>query len=346
MNVLAESNATRGARRRARTRSAILDAAERSFAEVGYRRTKMEDVAERADVAIGSIYGHFGNKDGLYFAVVERAVELFASYLREAYRPEWTPLEQVVACGDAYLRFHLEHPGAFRFLAFDGVETDAPDVDPAQRARVGEGVEALIVEFEQKIQEAIDAGEVRALDARLAGRFLWGAWNGVVALGLRGDGLALDETEIHDALQQARDIVLAGLCAPAARDAEGAPLAQLRTVASPEDGDSWLDMGSRARRRQPARCLSTPRSASFRSAEAAIHRAAPQTRPRTLPSISKATLQADTGRPARRSLAAPRPPTATAVTTHGLKPRPTASGPSELEHGATALTQLPTVSMF
>ena len=235
VNLLAESNATRGARRRARTRTSILDAAERAFAESGYRRTRMEDVAEQADVAIGSIYGHFGNKDGLYLALVERAVELFGRYLRQAYRPEWSPLEQVVACGDAYLRFHIEHPGAFRFLAFDGVETDAPVADPELRARVGAGVDALISEFEAKIQEAIDAGEARALDSRLVGRFLWGAWNGVVALGLRSDGIALGDSEIEAALQQARDIVLAGLCAPSARDAAGLPLAQLRATTSPAE---------------------------------------------------------------------------------------------------------------
>jgi AcrR family transcriptional regulator len=233
MNVVAESNATRGARRSARTRAAILDAAEGAFASTGYRRTRMEDVAESADVAVGSIYLHFGNKDGLYLALVERALELFGRYMREAYRPEWSPLEQVLAGGDAYLRFHVEHPGAFRFLAFDGVETDTPVVDPAARARVAQGVDALVEEFEAKIAEAIAAGEARPVDPRLAARFLWGAWNGVVALGLRSDGLALTEADIEAALQQAREIVLAGLCAPAARDAGGAPRARLRTVDSP-----------------------------------------------------------------------------------------------------------------
>jgi TetR/AcrR family transcriptional regulator len=235
VNVVAESNTTRGARRRARTRDAILDAAEALFAESGYRRTRMEDVAERADVAIGSIYGHFGNKDGLYLALVERAAQLFGRYLRQAYQPQWSPLEQVVACGDAYLRFHVEHPGAFRFLAFDGVETDLPVVEPEPRARVAAGVDALISEFEAKIQEAIDAGEARQLDSRLVGRFLWGAWNGVVALGLRGDGLALSDADVQAALQQARDIVLSGLCAPGLRDAAGMPLAQLRATTSPAD---------------------------------------------------------------------------------------------------------------
>jgi AcrR family transcriptional regulator len=237
MNVLAtEVPEGRGARKRARTRAAILDAAERTFAEVGYRRARMEDVSERADVAVGSIYGHFGNKDGLYLALVERAVERFTSYMAEAYRPEWTPLEQVLAGGDAYLRFHAEHPGLFRFLAFDGVETDTPEVDPELRARVARAVDGLVTEFEGVIRRAIDAGEARPVDARLMARFLWGAWNGVVALGLRGDGIALSEPEIHAALQQARAIVLEGLCAPGARDASGAPRAQLRATASPDHG--------------------------------------------------------------------------------------------------------------
>jgi AcrR family transcriptional regulator len=234
MNQLLESNATRGARRRARTRAAIVDAAERSFADLGYRRTRMEDVAAEADVAVGSIYGHFGNKDGLYLAVVERAVELFGRYLDTAYRPGWTALEQVMACGDAYLRFHLDHPGAFRFLAFEGVETDAPVVDPEQRARIGGGVRALVTAFEEKIQEAIDSGECRPLDARLSARFLWGAWNGVVAQRLRTDGNSLSDEEISAALQQAREIVLAGMCAAAARDGDGEPRPRLHSTTPPE----------------------------------------------------------------------------------------------------------------
>lgn len=220
MNVLAESNVTRGARRRAKTREAILDAAERAFTQHGFRGTKMEDVAFEADVAVGSIYSHFGNKDGLYAALVERAVERFGAYMQQAYQDEWTPLEQVMACGDSYLRFHLEHPGSFRFIAFEGVEGDGP-------VSGGDGVDALIAQFAATIQAAMDAGEARPMDARLAARFLWGAWNGTVALGLRRDGLALSETEIHDALQQARDIVLAGLGVPG-------HTARLRTTTSPE----------------------------------------------------------------------------------------------------------------
>lgn len=233
MNQLVESNATRGARRRARTRAAILDAGERTFTESGYRGAKMEDVAEQADVAVGSIYSHFGNKDGLYLAVVERAVELFHRYMQQAYQPDWTPLEQVMACGDAYLRFHIAHPGAFRFLAFDDLTEDAV-IDPAMQARIAAGIDAIMGEFTARIQAAVDTGEARPLDARLTGRFLWGAWNGTVALGLRRDGLALTEPEIEATIQQAREIVVAGLCHPSARDEHGEVRARLHRTEPPD----------------------------------------------------------------------------------------------------------------
>lgn len=226
----------RGARRAARTRAAILDAAEAAFRVEGYRGTRMEDVAEAADVAIGSIYNHFGDKDGLYHALAERAAELFGQYMDAAYAAGETPLEQVMAAGDAYLRFHLEHPGAFRFLAFDGVEAGPPIEDDELAARITARVEELIGGFGAKIQEAIDGGEVRpALDAQLLARFLWGAWNGVVALGLRNDRLALTEGEIEACIQTGRAMVVEGLAAPAARDAQGNAKARLVSIVSPRD---------------------------------------------------------------------------------------------------------------
>lgn len=39
-------------------------AAERLFLTRGYHATTVEQLAEEADVAIGSLYGHFGGKEG------------------------------------------------------------------------------------------------------------------------------------------------------------------------------------------------------------------------------------------------------------------------------------------
>jgi AcrR family transcriptional regulator len=234
MNVSATPALARGARRAARTRAAILDAAEAAFRVEGYRGTRMEDVAAAADVAVGSIYNHFGDKDGLYYALAERSAELFGRYMAQAYAAGATALEQVMAAGDAYLRFHLEHPGAFRYLAFEGVEARPPIADDALASRITARIEELLDEFGAKIAEAMATGEARTdLDPHQLSRFLWGAWNGVVALGLRNDRLALTEDEIDACIQTGRRMVLEGLVAPAARGADGNATARLVRIASP-----------------------------------------------------------------------------------------------------------------
>lgn len=59
------------------SRRRILDAAEELFAERGYERTSLVDVAERSGISRGSIPWHFKNKEGLLVAVVERALDRY-----------------------------------------------------------------------------------------------------------------------------------------------------------------------------------------------------------------------------------------------------------------------------
>jgi AcrR family transcriptional regulator len=58
----------------ARTRLRMLDAAYALFCELGFRATKMEAIAERAGVAVQTLYFTFHTKDELIQAVHERTV--------------------------------------------------------------------------------------------------------------------------------------------------------------------------------------------------------------------------------------------------------------------------------
>jgi AcrR family transcriptional regulator len=50
----------------------LLDVGCSLFAERGFDATTIEEIAHRAEVSKPVIYGHFGGKDGLYAAVVDR----------------------------------------------------------------------------------------------------------------------------------------------------------------------------------------------------------------------------------------------------------------------------------
>ncbi len=62
---------------------AILAAAIPTFVERGYEKASMDEVSARASTTKRTVYAHFGNKDGLFRAALEKAVELFLSELPE-----------------------------------------------------------------------------------------------------------------------------------------------------------------------------------------------------------------------------------------------------------------------
>jgi AcrR family transcriptional regulator len=73
--------------KRARTRAKLLEAARELVREKGYARTTLQNVAERAGMTSGAIYGNFTNRD-----------ELFTS-LAEVY---WAPIRPKVKAGATF----------------------------------------------------------------------------------------------------------------------------------------------------------------------------------------------------------------------------------------------------
>src|SRR5579864_7687859 len=60
-------------------RNAILDAAEVVFGDKGFHVARIQDVAERARIAVGTVYNHFEDKEDVLAALLdERTVELAA----------------------------------------------------------------------------------------------------------------------------------------------------------------------------------------------------------------------------------------------------------------------------
>src|SRR5690348_4571689 len=62
-------------------RGRIIDAAMRHFAEHGYEAARVGDIAAALGIAKGSIFQHFGSKDGLFFEAYKKAVRSFSAYL-------------------------------------------------------------------------------------------------------------------------------------------------------------------------------------------------------------------------------------------------------------------------
>jgi len=92
----------------ARTREAILRAAEELFARQGFDATSMQQIAEAAGVARATPSYFFGSKAGLYDAVLARAVDRAQTAIVRAYEARdgsGAPEDAVEAYVDALLSF-------------------------------------------------------------------------------------------------------------------------------------------------------------------------------------------------------------------------------------------------
>lgn len=196
--------------RRARTSRAILDAAAKLFFERGLQRTTIDEIADAASVSVGSVYVHFGSKEGLYLALVEHAVELSEQYTSKT-ADDPSPLRRVLNLGEAYVEFALSEPVAFRIASMQMFEPSvSEDLGPIA-GRIAERITGTITRLRGDLLEAIEQGEIAPIDPDMAMTYLWGSWSGVLALSLRDAPLTVPKDYVRETLQRASLVLVRGL---------------------------------------------------------------------------------------------------------------------------------------
>lgn len=79
------------AERQARTRSDLIDAAERLFTAQGFHATSIDAVAAGAGFTKGAVYSNFASKEDLFFAVYERRVDARVAEIESILQAAPTP---------------------------------------------------------------------------------------------------------------------------------------------------------------------------------------------------------------------------------------------------------------
>jgi AcrR family transcriptional regulator len=159
-------------------RDEILTAAERLLIETGDEdAVSIRAIADAVGVTSPSIYLHFPDKETLLFAVCDRQFAIFRAALDTAARSTSDPVEALERRAEAYVRFGLDHPEAYRimFMGRAGlVEKHAETV------KTGAGAfEDLVGDVER----ATEAGALRDdIDPQRAGIFLWTGVHGITSL--------------------------------------------------------------------------------------------------------------------------------------------------------------------
>jgi AcrR family transcriptional regulator len=84
------------AERQQRTRSELVDAAERLFTRQGFHATSLDAVAAEAGFTKGAVYSNFESKEDLFFAVYERRVDTRVEQMEAAIREASAPRDAIM----------------------------------------------------------------------------------------------------------------------------------------------------------------------------------------------------------------------------------------------------------
>lgn len=111
--------------KRLRTRTRLLDAARDLIREKGLEQTTLDDIAQRAGMTTGAIYGNFKNRDDLFMALAERQW----APIRPKFRLGSTFADLMRAVADAVIAALPERePGAVGALTFRAYALRNPEV--------------------------------------------------------------------------------------------------------------------------------------------------------------------------------------------------------------------------
>jgi AcrR family transcriptional regulator len=177
-------------------RNQILDAAVQVFADKGFNRATIKDVARAAGIADGTIYNYFENKTSLLLGILNRLNE---SDQREGDFAQAAQTD-IRAWMHSYIKQRYDALEPEGYKIFQAVIPEIL-VDEKLRSLYAEQViNPTYAMAEKFFQQWMDEGIIQQVDAKLAVRFISAAFVGLIILRQLGD------TELKDRWDELPDI--------------------------------------------------------------------------------------------------------------------------------------------
>jgi len=170
------------------TREKILKAAARLFALKGYHDTKLEEVRHAAEVTTGAFFHHFGGKEDLGFAVLDRHMERRRQELEQIEREmlpprDDAPLERVYRRLDAIAELVRRREYRKGGCIIGNLSTALADTHEAFRQRLADCFDEMAREFLPDLEAAARQGRPHgALDTWTLARYLVTVVEGAIML--------------------------------------------------------------------------------------------------------------------------------------------------------------------
>ena len=166
--------------KKAESRRRILEAARDVFFRDGFMRANLDEMAEKAGVAKGTLYRYFESKADLYVAVLMNNYEIFQRQLGKAGEVGDTALDRVRSIATFYFAHWLDHPDYFQiFWAVDN-ESVIGDLPREVIEKVGGFWEQNLNVTHAALVAGVESGEFVECDTWEIATIIWTVADGLI----------------------------------------------------------------------------------------------------------------------------------------------------------------------
>ncbi len=156
-------------------RTAMMQAAVQVFAEKGYYAATVRDIVKAADVAIGTFYFYFPDKETLFVHLYEETADFLLQTIDQAVRSRSELAQQLSRGIQAYLNIAIYEPAVVQLLLVGGVGA-VPSLETKRLAFR----ERLVRLWQRPLDQAMAAGMIPEQNSRRVAEAFAGAFDEVV----------------------------------------------------------------------------------------------------------------------------------------------------------------------
>ncbi|UCD58725.1 MAG: TetR/AcrR family transcriptional regulator [Candidatus Hydrogenedentota bacterium] len=182
-------------------RESILESATKVFARTGFYKAKAIEIARKANIAVGTIYNYFSNKDDILISIFEKRIGELNHSLRKAIREVDHPDEKLAVIIDSTISI-LQND---RELA----EVVTIELRPSSKFFSSTAISS-VTEFLDIITEVIRQGQQSGIykadtDARIAALVVLGSLENLIHTWVLGDKVAELKATYDIPLEQGKE---------------------------------------------------------------------------------------------------------------------------------------------
>lgn len=168
------------------------------FADKGFARATMEDVAREAEVSVGTIYLHYRSKEDLYVSLLFEGMKILTDAIETIMATSLPPDHQLKRVWDYFYAYHARYPESYRVLVLlqqpGLIESLSPKTVQEINVRAGRNFSLV----SRIVDAAMAKGIYRQRAPREVVDLLWSLFLGLVHLSETRKNLGVTVSTLED----------------------------------------------------------------------------------------------------------------------------------------------------